>query len=303
MLQPARGDFARQRGVQVALPPKKEKKTCRSRAIARKRTKPPHPPRRRFSCWQLRDPHGPAVFARRRRSARLSILESRRSAKNSLRRYRLDLWRTFRRASRSRHRPEGPHGCHGARHRIAFASAASQGEGTLFAIDNHAEPALGHAALSIERRFHRCRRRTVPGRRLKNFLVARSSSRASVAATSTPPPKSLRLHAVALPPRPRQNASGPRCAHRLPCTPGSARKTEGWWRLALDELQIPYDYISTQKIAKFRISTPIRCDLVSSPVGWNSSVPLRSFEGLPMAWGNPLALAEHAANAKSCRQK
>jgi hypothetical protein len=59
---------------------------------------------------------------------------------------------------------------------------------------------------------------------------------------------------------------------------------EGWWRLALDGLKIPYEYISVQTVAK----TPdlnARYDVILfPPVGRN---PQQTIEGLPM-WGNAL---------------
>ncbi len=63
-----------------------------------------------------------------------------------------------------------------------------------------------------------------------------------------------------------------------------ATQDEGWWRLALDRLGIPYDYISTQAVAK----TPdlrARWDvLLFPPVG---RPPQQVIAGLPL-WGNPL---------------
>lgn len=59
---------------------------------------------------------------------------------------------------------------------------------------------------------------------------------------------------------------------------------EGWWRLALDRLGIPYDYISTQTVA---MAADLRAKydvLLFPPVG---RPPQQVVAGLPL-WGNPL---------------
>ena len=59
---------------------------------------------------------------------------------------------------------------------------------------------------------------------------------------------------------------------------------EGWWRLAFDQMQIPYDYISTQDVAKDADLNRKYDVIVFAPVGrgLNSII-----QGLPM-YGNPL---------------
>jgi hypothetical protein len=64
-------------------------------------------------------------------------------------------------------------------------------------------------------------------------------------------------------------------------------QTEGWWRLALDDLNIPYDYISTQTIAKIDDLNAKYDVILFPPVGYFSS-PTAIVNGMPMAWGNPL---------------
>jgi hypothetical protein len=63
-------------------------------------------------------------------------------------------------------------------------------------------------------------------------------------------------------------------------------QAEGWWRLALDNLQIPYDYMSTQALAKIADLNAKYDVIVFPPVGWNS--PATVIAGLPTSWGNPL---------------
>jgi len=63
-------------------------------------------------------------------------------------------------------------------------------------------------------------------------------------------------------------------------------QTEGWWRMALDRLRVPYDYISTQDVA-VEPDLRARYDVILfGPVGWRSSTRA-IVDGMPM-WGDPL---------------
>ena len=59
---------------------------------------------------------------------------------------------------------------------------------------------------------------------------------------------------------------------------------EGWWRLALDNLKIPYDYISTQTVAKTPNLNAKYDVILFPPVGRSAQ---QVIAGMPM-WGNPL---------------
>jgi hypothetical protein len=61
-------------------------------------------------------------------------------------------------------------------------------------------------------------------------------------------------------------------------------QTEGWWRLAFDGLQIPYDYISTQEASR---DTNLRAkyDVILFPPGGGNAQSI--VQGLPM-WRNPM---------------
>ncbi|MDQ5844681.1 MAG: hypothetical protein M3539_05230, partial [Acidobacteriota bacterium] len=59
---------------------------------------------------------------------------------------------------------------------------------------------------------------------------------------------------------------------------------EGWWRLALDQLGVPYAYISTQDVAKEPELRRKYDVVIFGPVGTGASAIIK---GLPM-WGNPL---------------
>jgi hypothetical protein len=62
-------------------------------------------------------------------------------------------------------------------------------------------------------------------------------------------------------------------------------QTEGWWRMALDKLQVPYDYISTQDVAKAGDLRAKYDVILFGPVGDASAQQI--IDGQPM-WGNPL---------------
>jgi hypothetical protein len=59
---------------------------------------------------------------------------------------------------------------------------------------------------------------------------------------------------------------------------------EGWWRLALDQLKIPFSYISTQDVAKDAELRSKYDVIIFAPVGRGTEAIIN---GMPM-WGNPL---------------
>ncbi len=61
-------------------------------------------------------------------------------------------------------------------------------------------------------------------------------------------------------------------------------QTEGWWRQALDRLQVPYDYISTQDVARAADLRAKYDVILFAPVGASTQ---QIIDGLPM-WGAPM---------------
>jgi hypothetical protein len=59
---------------------------------------------------------------------------------------------------------------------------------------------------------------------------------------------------------------------------------EGWWRMALDQLKVPYDYISTQDVAKEERLRSKYDVILFPPVGRGINAIIN---GMPM-WGNPI---------------
>ena len=64
-------------------------------------------------------------------------------------------------------------------------------------------------------------------------------------------------------------------------------QTEGWWRQALDTMHIPYDYISTQTVAKEPDLNSKYDVILFAPVGRFVSPDL-IINGISTDWGNPL---------------
>ncbi len=62
-------------------------------------------------------------------------------------------------------------------------------------------------------------------------------------------------------------------------------QTEGWWRMALDQLHVPYDYISTQDVASLADLRGKYDVILFAPIGGVSDQQI--IDGLPM-WGKPL---------------
>jgi hypothetical protein len=92
----------------------------------------------------------------------------------------------------------------------------------------------------------------------------------------------LRVHAVVAAPTVKSHAiKVPRIAlmHTWLNT-----QDEGWWRLALDQLQVPFSYISTQDVANDSNLESKYDVIVFAPVGRGTSAII---SGMPM-WGNAL---------------
>ena len=166
------------------------------------------------------------------------------------------------------------------------AYGGATGDGTIFAIDNHAEPALATLRYQLktasidaaEEPFQVGTQKFSRG----TFLI-KGISRGDLDVAT----KNLRLHARALSAAPSVKTHPVRVARVAFLHTWISTQTEGWWRLALDELKIPYDYISTQKINTISDLNAQYDVILFPPVGWNSS-SATIIQGLPMAWGNPL---------------
>jgi hypothetical protein len=161
-----------------------------------------------------------------------------------------------------------------------------KGEGTVFAINNNAEPAL--ATLRYKMKDVGVEAAEEPfesgGKKFnRGSFVIRNASRVDLDRAAA----DLGLQVVALGSTPSVKTHPVRAARIAFVHTWLSTQTEGWWRLALDDLNIPYDYISTQTIAKIDDLNAKYDVILFPPVGYFSS-PTAIINGMPMAWGNPL---------------
>jgi hypothetical protein len=161
-----------------------------------------------------------------------------------------------------------------------------QGEGAVFAINNNAEPTL--ATLRYKLRDASMEAAEEPfeagGKKFnRGSLIVRNVPRSDFdrAANETG------LRATALSTATNVKTHPVRAARVAFVHTWLSTQTEGWWRLALDNLKIPYDYISTQTIAKLDDLNAKYDVILFPPVGFNAS-STAIINGTSTAWGNPL---------------
>jgi hypothetical protein len=166
------------------------------------------------------------------------------------------------------------------------APGGVKGEGAIFAINNNAEPAL--ATLRYKMRDAGMEAAEEPfesgGKKFnRGSFVIRNANRSELDHAAA----GLGLQVVALAAAPSVKTHPVRAARVAFIHTWLSTQTEGWWRLALDNLGIPYDYMSTQAIAKIDDLNGKYDVILFPPVGFASS-PTAIINGIPMAWGNPL---------------
>ncbi|MFL6209881.1 MAG: M14 family zinc carboxypeptidase [Pyrinomonadaceae bacterium] len=94
----------------------------------------------------------------------------------------------------------------------------------------------------------------------------------------------LGLHAFALTAPPTVKTHPARAARIALVHTWLSTQDEGWWRLAFDNLHVPYDYISTQDVSRDDNLNAKYDVLVFGPTGRD---PQSVLNGMPM-WGNPV---------------
>jgi hypothetical protein len=167
-----------------------------------------------------------------------------------------------------------------------LAAGGVNGDGAVFAINNSAEPAL--ATLRYRLRDGSIEAVEDPfdagGKKFnRGSFLLRKVNRADLERAAN----DLGLQAVALDGAPNVKSHPVRAARIALVHTWLSTQTEGWWRLALDNLSVPYDYISTQIVAKNADLNAKYDVILFPPVGYSSS-PTAIVNGLPAAWGNPL---------------
>ncbi len=166
------------------------------------------------------------------------------------------------------------------------ARGGVKGEGAVFAINNNAEPAL--ATLRYKMKDAGMEAAEEPfesgGKKFnRGSFVIRNTNRNELDRAAA----GLGLQVVALAAAPSVKTHPVRAARVAFVHTWLSTQTEGWWRLALDNLGIPYAYMSTQAIAKIDDLNAKYDVILFPPVGFASS-PTAIINGIPMAWGNPL---------------
>ncbi len=96
--------------------------------------------------------------------------------------------------------------------------------------------------------------------------------------------KALGISAYALSAEPNVKAHALRAPRVAILHAWQGTQTEGWWRLAFDKQQVPYDYISTQDVAKIA-DLNAKYDVIVFPPARASAQQI--VDGMPM-WRNPM---------------
>jgi len=166
------------------------------------------------------------------------------------------------------------------------APGGVKGDGAVFAINNAAEPAL--ATLRYKLKDANVEAAEEPfesgGKKFnRGSFIIRNANRADLDRAAA----DVGLQAVAVGAAPSVKTHPIRAARVAFVHTWLSTQTEGWWRLALDDLKVPYDYISTQAIAKIDDLNAKYDVILFPPVGFFSS-PTAIINGMPTAWGNPL---------------
>ncbi|HTU35579.1 MAG TPA: M14 family zinc carboxypeptidase [Candidatus Acidoferrum sp.] len=165
------------------------------------------------------------------------------------------------------------------------APGGVDGSGSVFVINNNADTALATLRYEMkdasidaaEESFEAGGRKFNPG----SFIVKHVSDSDLQRAASQ-----LGLEAYALASSPSVNTHPVRAARVAIMHTWLSTQGEGWWREALDKMQIPYAYISTQTVAH---DADLRSNydvILFGPVGRGSVTTI--VDGMPTGWGNPL---------------
>jgi len=166
------------------------------------------------------------------------------------------------------------------------APSGVSGEAAIYAINNNAEPSLATLRYKLhdasieaaEEPFESGGKKFSRG----SFLI-RNATRAQLNDAIS----NLGLQATPVSAMPSVKTHPVRAARIAFVHTWLSTQAEGWWRIALDNLGIPYDYISTQTISKASDLNAKYDVILFPPVGFFSG-PTAIINGLPSAWGNPL---------------
>jgi len=165
------------------------------------------------------------------------------------------------------------------------APGGVSGESTIYVINNNAEPSLATLRYKLrdasieaaEEPFESAGKKFSRG----SFLL-RNVTRAQLNDAAS----ELGLQAAPISAMPSVKTHPVRAARVAFVHTWLSTQAEGWWRIALDNLGIPYDYISTQTVAKTGDLNAKYDVILFPPVGFSNTNSV--INGLPSGWGNPL---------------
>ena len=163
------------------------------------------------------------------------------------------------------------------------ASGGVSGTGTLFAINHNSDNALATLRYKFkDADFQSADERFESGGQKFNrgSFIIRNVPSADLDRVA----KELGLKVYALDAAPSVKMHPARAARVAILHNWSATQTEGWWRQAFDVLQIPYDYISVQDVAKTANLNAKYDVILFGPGGGNEQAII---QGMPM-WRNPI---------------
>jgi hypothetical protein len=161
-----------------------------------------------------------------------------------------------------------------------------RGEGMIFAINNNAEPALATLRYKLpnasmeaaEEPFDadgkKFNRGSILMRNIVRSDLDRASADSGVQAFALAAAPNVKTHPI--------RAARVALVHTWISTQG-----EGWWRLALDKMNIPYDYISTQTVANVDDLNAKYDIILFPPLGW-AGLQNWIISGFPTGWGNAM---------------
>ena len=166
------------------------------------------------------------------------------------------------------------------------APGGISGSGSVFAINNAAEPAL--ASLRYRLRDTQMEAAEEPfeaggAKFARGSFLLRGANRADVDKAAA----ELGIRVLALADAPAVKTHPVRAARVALLHTWLSTQTEGWWRQALDLMHIPYDYISTQTVSREENLNAKYDVILFPPVGFAGSTTA-IVNGIPTNWGNPL---------------
>ncbi len=163
------------------------------------------------------------------------------------------------------------------------APGAVNGTGQVFVVNHDADPSLIALRYRLKNATFDAAEEPfdAAGRKFnRGSFVIRNVAAADLESAT----KDLGLQAFAVPSAPTVKTHAvktPRIAYVHTWT---GTQDEGWWRMEFDRLKVPYDYISTQVVARDPNLNAKYDVIVFPPVGRNAQAVI---SGLP-TWGNPL---------------